>query len=303
MYLVLLYILNIILIFILLQKHIKPKTFFKLISDRYINPTYDNNILFLRYWNKNIKKYGKYGKSSVYIKNKNSIGKINIFSVEPRNGFEDPRSFVFDENIFLLLASRNEKNDLFEMYISKYDFKNNSISPKLLTLDFKPQTHYKNLMSLVNRNKLYLIYSMFPEYKILLCDPYTGICKTSSINKPFNFPVNGGSKCKLWNNKYYCVVHKKDGNFYSNIIVELEGFYPFNILRHTNFFVLTDEGLYEDITGKVQMFFNFGPSCINFVSDIDIDINGNITFIYGWNDEKSYILSTKLLNFNFIKKE
>jgi hypothetical protein len=116
--------------------------------------------------------------------------------------------------------------------------------------------------------------------------------------------IKGGSKGCLYKNHLYFTVHKSTsfGPFnnlhYINYLIKVDPVYPFDIVGISEPFILTDDAvIFGDVDMILFMIINFGIRHIDFVSDMDIMGDGQVEFIYGYNDEISLSMKIGITNF------
>jgi predicted GH43/DUF377 family glycosyl hydrolase len=279
------------------------------ISEKYFNPSkvYDENnkeeIIFLRSF-----VIHPVFNSDIIVKKNNTLEKLPIIN-NITYGYEDARAIYYNKNIYLFVSGRDSKTKIFHMYIMKYNSKGSKAIN--ITYPFKTFGHNKNFMPFVVQGKLYFIFSIVPKYIVLemILDKNGEITgETKVVNEKSNEMVyrenkklylKGSTKGCEYNNYIYFGVHSfelldmmiiKGGRHYVNYILVVEKTEPFNIVRLSKPFILTDnEIILSDIPNSwLDKLLNFGISHINFLTDMNINKDGVVEFLYGYDDISSH---------------
>lgn len=211
-------------------------------------------------------------------------------------GFEDPRSIILNEKLFILANQHTGYNCKPQMWLSSFalnkfagynivtnNFNTNNIDNNIMVKSVGPETSLslhinfdkelvqKNWMPFVKNNILYFIYSVNPHI-ILQCDLITGNCIkiAETINDKLPKNIRGGSQARFYDNEFYTITHKKDDHKYSTQIYKFSSEFPFQITGISDDFMFNDKENTDFL--KIQ-----------FVSGFDI--NNDIAYItYGEQD-------------------
>lgn len=223
-------------------------------------------------------------------------------------GFEDPRSLINDNEIYVISNHHTNTDCKTEMWLNIFNMVDlnftmsnvQQISPNSsvkLTIDFDKlpnltlkddkYNHQKNWIPFLSNNELFLVYSVNP-HTVLKCDVDTGECNVFSKTYNKNLPNNirGGSQARLYNGAYYALTHKRKGDQYSTQIYRFNSKYPFNVTG------ITDDFTFNDVEYKDKLH-------IQFVSGFDIinEDNKDIAYItYGEQDCHSKLCKISMKN-------
>jgi hypothetical protein len=292
----------------------------KLLSDKYFNPTKislnqgNNSIYFFRDYDP-LKDYFISNSSQVIVKNGLYSEDTILFNKNMKKGYEDPRSILYNGNIYLFVAAINDETKLVEMYITKYK-PGEKLDAIKIKYPFETKVHNKNFMPFISNNKLYFIFSTTPQYIILELEKknneITGNTKEIIRRDAMTFNIKGkeslaltkdclrgSTKGCLYKNYLYFGIHKAfilyPMKYYANHILVIEKNYPFNIIAISQPFVLTDtEIILTDLHNPLLMFLNFGVNNINFLTDMEISEDGVLELFYGYDDKESYSVKCNL---------
>lgn len=307
---------SLILIVILSHIHFLKKKIIPtrsiLLSEKYINPSKVNyngrEIWFFRNWS--IKKSFIVTSSGIPLNIKND----NLIM-----GYEDPRSILMGNKIYIFATGVTNESALIgryfqEMYLIELNLNNITEETKAIKIKYPFKSGpCKNFMPFIykqdGKDKLYFIYSLCPEYVILELN--TDTCLTSEVIRKkvdlsefSKYYLKGGSKGCFYKDYLYFTIHKSTSLFnfknmhYLNYLIKVSPHYPFNIIQISAPFILTNDSIIfgeEDII--LFMIINFGTRHIDFVSDMEISVDGRVQFIYGYGDEISLSTTSEISNF------
>lgn len=294
----------------------------KLLSNKYFNPTRitdgKKTLYFFRDFDPVVNSLIGSSSKVIMVDKDNSTTETEIsFNNSTKHGYEDPRSIIYNDNIYLFLSAINSQTKIVEMFIAKYKPKQKLDALKIYP--FADKGHKKNFMPFISKDKLYFIFSTAPQYVIMEMETKNGEI-TGKVNEILRKSVStfqnvkgkgkislkkdylkGNTKGCLYGNYIYFVVHKtfidKSSvvKYYVNHLLVIEKDYPFDIVALSQPFILTDsEIILADLYNPLIMFINFGIRNINFITDMEIYPDGVVEILYGYRDQESYSVKCKL---------
>jgi hypothetical protein len=211
-------------------------------------------------------------------------------------GFEDPRSIIIGNYLYLVVSSRNslyKKNQMFLIQIRTSDLNHTkNITPKRI-IEITPSLieiqSQKNWMPFLYDNKLHFVYNVNPHI-IFECDINTGKCIEKYNKKYFNFTLNarGSSNIIEWysikyKKVYLGITHYRDGFIYTHRFYIFNN--KFNILSMSTKFIIHNHKilLINNLTKKVFKYTKYLQLNTQFISGI-LYQNNEFHITYGQDD-------------------
>jgi len=157
-------------------------------------------------------------------------------------GYEDVRLFVFENEIYFSGISMH-RNQKIGVSLGKYEINNNIIKAKEYEQKFKETNCEKNWMFVNYKNKLAIIYSLYP---LILCDKNEETCELDIFKINTKMPLvfkhaRGSSNGFKYNNENWFIVHYVcygEPRIYYNMFVVFDE--DMNLLRYSGFFKFTN---------------------------------------------------------------